>query len=139
VTLGAIVFAAVMAVFGAIEPARAVLLVPVAALTGLAFAAPIQAFAAAQKNDSPFASLFRFVITPMFIFSGTFFPVTQLPDLLQLVAYLTPLWHAVALARGIALDMLDPRLAAISVAYLGALAVAGLLASYRTFGRKLAE
>jgi lipooligosaccharide transport system permease protein len=139
VTLGAVVFAAVMAVFGAIEPARAVLLVPVAALTGLAFAAPIQAFAAAQKNDSPFASLFRFVITPMFIFSGTFFPVTQLPDLLQLVAYLTPLWHAVALARGIALDMLDPVLAVISVAYLGVLAVAGLLASYRTFGRKLAE
>ena len=82
VTFGAAVFALVMAIFGAIEAGRAVLLLPVAALTGLAFAAPIQAFAAAQKNDSAFASLFRFVITPMFIFSGTFFPVTQLPDLL---------------------------------------------------------
>jgi hypothetical protein len=55
------------------------------------------------------------------------------------VAYLTPLWHAVALARAIALDLVDPGLAAVNVAYLSALAVAGLLASYRTFGRKLAE
>jgi lipooligosaccharide transport system permease protein len=139
VTFGAAIFALVMALFGAIEPGRAALLLPVAALTGLAFAAPIQAFAAAQKNDSAFASLFRFVITPMFIFSGTFFPVTQLPDLLEVVAYLTPLWHAVALARAIALDMVDPLLAAINVTYLTALAVVGLLASYRTFGQKLTE
>jgi lipooligosaccharide transport system permease protein len=79
VTLGAAVFVLVMAVFGAIEPGRGLLLLPVAALTGLAFAAPIQAFSAAQKSDSAFASLFRFVIMPMFIFSGTFFPITQLP------------------------------------------------------------
>ena len=56
-----------------------------------------------------------------------------------MVAYLTPLWHAVALARGIALDIVDPPLAVINVAYLPAFAVVGLLASYRTFGRKLAE
>ena len=138
-TFGAAVFALVMALFGAIDPGRGVLLVPVAALTGFAFAAPIQAFAAAQRNDSPFASLFRFVITPMFIFSGTFFPVSQLPDLLQLVAYLTPLWHAVALARALALDMVDPALAIINVTYLSVLGIVGLLASYRTFGQKLAE
>ena len=139
VTFGASVFALVMVVFGAIEPARAILLLPVAALTGLAFAAPIQAFAAAQRNDNPFASLFRFVIMPMFIFSGTFFPVSQLPELLQVVAYLTPLWHAVALARAIALDVIDPILALVNVAYLSALVVLGLVASFRTFGRKLAE
>ena len=139
VTLGAIVFVAVMIVFGAIDPLRGILIIPVATLTGMAFAAPIQAFAAAQKNDAPFASLFRFVIMPMFIFSGTFFPISQLPELLQLVAFLTPLWHAVALARGIALDTLDAALALVSVAYLVTLMVVGLLWSYRSFGRKLAE
>ena len=139
VTLGAIVFVAVMIVFGAIDPLRGILIIPVATLTGMAFAAPIQAFAAAQKNDAPFASLFRFVIMPMFIFSGTFFPISQLPELLQLVAFLTPLWHAVALARGIALDMLDPALALVNVAYLVTLMIVGLLWSYRSFGRKLAE
>jgi lipooligosaccharide transport system permease protein len=139
VTFGAIVFVSVMAVFGAIDPGRALLLLPVATLTGLAFAAPIQAFAAAQKNDSAFASLFRFVIMPMFIFSGTFFPISQLPEVLQVVAFLTPLWHAVSLARGIALDVLDPALALVNVAYLSTLVVIGLLVSFRTFGRKLAE
>ncbi|HKZ91664.1 MAG TPA: ABC transporter permease [Candidatus Limnocylindrales bacterium] len=138
VTFGAVIFVAVMTVFGAVDPGRAVLLLPVATLTGLAFAAPIQAFAASQRNDNPFASLFRFVIMPMFIFSGTFFPITQLPELLQVVAVLTPLWHAVALARGIALDVLDPALAAVNVAYLSAFIVAGLLWSYRAFSQKLA-
>jgi lipooligosaccharide transport system permease protein len=138
-TLGAIVFLAVMVVFGATDLPHALLLLPVAVLTGLAFAAPIQAFAAAQTNDAPFAALFRFVIMPMFIFSGTFFPISQLPELLQVVAMLTPLWHAVALARGIALDLFDPPLALLNVTYLTAFVVVGLAASYRTFGRRLAE
>jgi lipooligosaccharide transport system permease protein len=138
-TLGAIVFLGVMVVFGATDGLHALAMLPVAVLTGLAFAAPIQAFAAAQTNDAPFAALFRFVIMPMFIFSGTFFPISQLPDLLQVVAMLTPLWHAVALARSIALDTFDPPLAIVHVTYLSALVVVGLLVSYRTFARKLTE
>ena len=64
---------------------------------------------------------------------------SRVDELLQLVAYLTPLWHAVSLARGIALEMLDPVVALINVAYLCAMLVVGLLWSYRTFSRKLAE
>lgn len=139
VTLGALVFVGVMVVFGAVELRHAPLLVVVAALTGLAFAAPIQAFAAAQKSDSPFANLFRFVIMPMFIFSGTFFPISQLPEVLQLVAVATPLWHAVSLSRGIALETLEPALALVNVTYLSLLAIVGLWLSFGTFGRKLAE
>jgi lipooligosaccharide transport system permease protein len=139
VTLGGIVFLGVMIAFGATDLAHAALMLPVTVLTGLAFAAPIQAFAAAQKNDTPFAWLFRFVIMPMFIFSGTFFPVSQLPELLQYVAYATPLWHAVSLSRGIALGMLDPQVAVVNVAYLSVFVVVGLAWSYRTFSRRLAE
>ena len=139
VTLGGVIFLGVMIVFGATDLPHALLMLPVTILTGLAFAAPIQAFAAAQTNDAPFATLFRFVIMPMFIFSGTFFPITQLPELLQYVAFLTPLWHAVSLSRGIALEMLDPRVAVINVAYLSAFVVVGLAWSYRTFSRRLAE
>jgi lipooligosaccharide transport system permease protein len=139
VTFGGTVFVGVMVLFGAVEPRFAPLLIAVAALTGLAFAAPIQAFAAAQTTDSTFASLFRFVIMPMFIFSGTFFPISQLPEVLQLVAVATPLWHAVSLARGIALETLQPAVALINVAYLVAMIVVGLAWSYRSFGRKLAE
>ena len=56
------------------------------------------AFTATQKNDSGFAALFRFVINPLFLFSGTFFPVDRLPDFLHVVAALTPLYHGVALS-----------------------------------------
>ncbi len=137
--VGAAVFLVVMVAFGATDAPHALAMLPVAVLTGLAFAGPIQAFSAAQTNDAPFATLFRFVIMPMFIFSGTFFPIGQLPELLQLVAVLTPLWHGVSLARGIALDTLEPTIAFINVAYLATLMVAGLLASYVTFQRRLAE
>jgi lipooligosaccharide transport system permease protein len=137
--LGAIVFAGVMVVFEAVDLDDAPALVVIATLTGLAFAAPIQAFAATQTNDANFANLFRFGIMPMFIFSGTFFPISQLPELLQLVAVATPLWHAVSLARGVALDTLEPGLALLNLAYLLTMTAAGLLWSIRSFSRKLAE
>jgi lipooligosaccharide transport system permease protein len=137
--LGAVVFGAVMVLFGAVEPLAAVLMLPAALLTGLAFAAPIQAFAALQRNDNPFSALFRFVIIPMFIFSGTFFPVSQLPALVEWVAYLTPLWHGVSLTRGIALGTLDPLVALVNVAVLGAFLIVGAWASVAAFGRKLAQ
>ena len=139
VTFGGVVFLAVMVLFGATDIPHAVAMLPVATLVGVAFAAPIQAFAASQTNDNPFAALFRFVIMPMFIFSGTFFPVSQLPEVLQIVAYLTPLWHGVALSRAIALDVVDPTLALVNITVLTSFAVVGLLVSYRTFRAKLAE
>ena len=74
-----------------------------AVLTGMAFATPIFAFAATRDTDSGFAMLFRFGIVPMFLFSGTFFPVSQLPDWLEPVAYAVPLWHGVDLCRDLAL------------------------------------
>ena len=55
------------------------LALPAAVLTGLAFATPIIAFSATQRRDSGFNVLFRFGITPLFLFSGTFFPLDQLP------------------------------------------------------------
>jgi lipooligosaccharide transport system permease protein len=138
-TVGGMVFLGVMIVFGATDVAHAILMLPVTTLTALAFAGPIQAFSASQTDDAPFATLFRFVIMPMFIFSGTFFPISQLPELLQYVAVLTPLWHAVSLSRGIALEMLDPAMAVINVAYLSAFVFAGLAWSFRSFSRRLAE
>ena len=138
-TLGASVFLAVMVLFGATDVPHAIAMLPAAVLTGVAFAAPIQAWSATQTTDNGFAALFRFVITPMFIFSGTFFPITQLPDLLQLVAVLTPLWHGVALTRAIALDVVDPLLALVNITVLVSFASVGLLVSMRTFTRRLAE
>ncbi len=81
--------------------------------------------------------VFRFVLIPLFLFSGTFFPVTQLPAWIRPVAYLTPLWHGVALCRGISLGTLTAGGASCTSATWRALAVAGLVAGQRTYRRRL--
>lgn len=131
------VFVLVAMLFGAVDLLRGIAMIPAAILTGLAFAGPIMAFSATQKSDGNFAALFRFVITPLFLFSGTFFPVTQLPPLIQPIAYLTPLWHGVSLARGIALGTTDLTLALVNIAFLLAFAIVGTLITGYTFSRRL--
>jgi len=132
-----LVFMAVMAGFGALEFPLGVLALPAAVLTGLAFAAPVAAYAAWIHNDAGFAALLRFGIVPMFLFSGTFFPVDQLPGLLQPVAYATPLWHGVSLSRSLALGDVDLAMALVNVAYLGALVVFGFWLARRRFAKRM--
>src|SRR5262245_31804758 len=131
------VFLVAMAAFGAVSSPWALASLPVAVLTGLAFAAPVEAFAVTREKDQGFAMLFRFGMIPLFLFSGTFFPVTQLPGWLQPVAYATPLWHGVALCRALNLGTADLGQVAIDVAYLAAVTTAGLLAGHRSYRRRL--
>jgi lipooligosaccharide transport system permease protein len=96
-------FAIVEVLFGAVPiPAAAAALVP-STITGLAFAAPIAAYTAHLRDDNGLSMLFRFGIVPLFLFSGTFFPISQLPAWMQPVAFFTPLWHGVEWTRGWAL------------------------------------
>jgi lipooligosaccharide transport system permease protein len=97
------VFTLVIVAFGAAHSPLVVLGIPVAVLTGMAFAGPISAFSATQRNPNKFNVIFRFGITPLFLFSGTFFPIEQLPSFLRPVAWLSPLWHGVDLTRGLVL------------------------------------
>jgi lipooligosaccharide transport system permease protein len=123
--------------FGATRSAWVVLAWPAATLTGLAFAAPIAAWAVLLKTESTFAYLFRFVMMPLMLFSGTFFPLSQLPGWLRAVAYATPLWHGVALCRGLSLGTASLPGALGHVAYLAVLAAAGIWAGDRTYRRRL--
>lgn len=136
-TTSATLFLAVLVLFGAAASPLAVLAVPAAVLTALAFAAPITAFAARLDNDTGFSVLQRFLILPMFLFSGTFFPVGQLPAFFEWVAYLTPLWHGVALSRGLALGTLDAGSALLHVGYLGLWLAAGGALALRSFRWRL--
>jgi lipooligosaccharide transport system permease protein len=122
---------------GAMESPWAVLGLPVAVLCGMAYAAPVFAFAIRQEVDSGFAMLFRFAILPMFLFSGTFFPVDQLPGWLEPIAWLTPLWHAVDLCRALALETATALAATGHVAYLLLWSGAGLGLAVRSFRRRL--
>jgi lipooligosaccharide transport system permease protein len=103
IALAAGAFLIVMLPFGAVGSAWAVLAPAVAVLVGLAVAAPMFAFSATVRSDNLLAVLFRFALLPMVLFSGVFFPVSQLPALLQPVAWVLPLWHGVELCRAAAL------------------------------------
>jgi lipooligosaccharide transport system permease protein len=132
-------FVIVMILFQATDVLRGIAMIPIAILTGLAFALPIMAFTVTRKGDASFPAINRFIITPLFIFSGVFFPVTQLPDFLQPIAFLTPLWNGVALARGIALGALDAPLAAYNLTVLAVYCAVGLYAATVTFPRRLVQ
>lgn len=137
VTLTSAAFLAVAFALGAIRSPEAVLALPVAALCGLAHSAPTFAFAARQENDAGFNVLFRFVVMPMFLFSGTFFPVDQLPALVQPVAWLTPLWHAVQLCRDLSTGTATLAAGAGHVGYLLVWVVLGTLAAAAALRRRL--
>jgi lipooligosaccharide transport system permease protein len=138
-TMNCGVFLALIAVFGATRSPLAIASLPVAVLTGLAFAPALMGWAVTRTRDTSFSVLMRFVMVPMFLFSGTFFPVTQLPGWLQPVAYVSPLWHGVELCRTLSLGTTDLSGAAVHAAYLLALAAAGYAAALRTYQRRLHE
>src|SRR4051794_10939978 len=138
IALVSVAFTVVTALLGlAVSAAGAVLALLAAILTGLAFASPIAAFSATRQNEQGFSLLYRFGMIPMFLFSGTFFPVSQLPDAIRWLAYLSPLWHGVALCRGLALDRGAVAALMAHALVLATLAVAGVAAARRTYRRRL--
>jgi lipooligosaccharide transport system permease protein len=133
----AAIYLAVLAGFGAIKSPFALAAWPSAVLLGLAFSAPVAALAAWLERDEGFNALFRFGIMPLFLFSGTFFPISRLPEGVRVLAYVTPLWHGVDLMRHLTLGTpsLWPSLG--HVAYLALWACVGLFLARRTFTRRL--
>ncbi|HEY7105468.1 MAG TPA: ABC transporter permease [Acidimicrobiia bacterium] len=98
-TMAATVFLAIAAVLGGVPSFWGLLAIPAAVLGALAIAAPLSAWAVERESDGAFSVVMRIVVFPLFLFSGTFFPVSRLPDWLEPVALLSPLYHAVELCR----------------------------------------
>ncbi|GGM53531.1 transport permease protein [Longimycelium tulufanense] len=138
--LSALVYLVIAALLGAVASPGAILALPVAVLTGMAFGAPLAAYSATLDTEGQqFSVVFRFIVMPMMLFAGTFFPIEQLPAWVRPLAWITPLWHGNELARGVTLGGLDPLPALGHVAYLLALLVAGVLLTRRMFDRRLAS
>jgi lipooligosaccharide transport system permease protein len=81
--------------------------------------------------------LMRFGIIPMYLFSGTFFPVTQLPAGVRPIAYLTPLWHGVDLCRSLALGTATGAGVVLHVGYLALWTAAGAVLMVSRFRKRL--
>ncbi len=137
-TAAVTVFALIAALFGAFESAWALVAVPAAVLCGLAHAAPVAAFAITRRIEMSIAAFYRFVVLPMSLFSGAFFPVSQLPVGVEQAAYMTPLWHGVDLCRDLALGEAAVASSLGHVAYLTLWLVGGYLLALRLYSRRLA-
>ena len=137
VTVG--IYYLVILLFGAVPSMWGMLTIPIAALTGMAIGLAITAYTSRIEEDrGQMAMLMRFGITPMFLFSGTFFPLDQLPALLQPLGWLSPLWHGTELGRVAAYGAVEPVwLTVTHVGYLMSLVVIGLWSARRTFTRRL--
>jgi lipooligosaccharide transport system permease protein len=130
-------YLAVAAAFGGVHSPWGIVAVPVGTLTGVAFAAPLMAFAATTDSENSFALVFRLAVIPLFLFSGTFFPISQLPLALRVLAEILPLSHGVRLCRDAALGSGVGAAAAGDLAYLVVLAVAGVVVARRAYSRRL--
>lgn len=137
VTVIGTVFVTVAAAFGAVPLQRGLLALGPAVLTGVAFCAALSAVVVRLGSDQLLSGLQRFVVVPLFLFSGTFFPVEQLPDAAATVARVLPLWHGVQLTRALALDTAPALPWAVHLAVVLGLLVAGLVAGAVSFDRRL--
>lgn len=113
------------------------LAVPFGVLTGVAFAAPMTAWSATRETDTSYPTINRFVIMPLFLFGGAFYPVSQLPDWMEPIAKATPLWHGVQLTRDAVHGRLELGSTLVHVAVLTSLAAVGWFLAARSFARRL--
>lgn len=134
------VFMLVLAPFGVFATWwGAVLAFGAQVLTGMAFATVVFAFTTRLHNPEGFGLVYRLGVFPLFLFSGAFFPISNLGPVLEWVARCTPLWHGVNLSRMLTLDLVDWRLAAWNTAVLLVMALAGWRWSVTGLTRRLAS
>jgi lipooligosaccharide transport system permease protein len=140
VVIAAAVFLGIAALFGAVRSWWSLAVLPATALLGVAVAAPVFAFTATRESGTNyFAFLQRFVVIPMTLFAGVYYPVTNLPALVQPLVWVSPLWHGVELCRAATQGHAEPWALAGHVGYLLAWAAVGLWFAVRLFRRRLSD
>jgi lipooligosaccharide transport system permease protein len=133
--LYAVGFMGVMVALGLVVSPWVVLAVPAALLLGFAFGAVGMAATSFMKTWQDF-DLIQLVVLPMFLFSGTFYPLDAYPDAIRVIVQLTPLYQGVDLIRSLTVGAISPVLL-FHVAYLALMGVAGLVVTSRRLDKLL--
>ena len=141
VTFTAVIYWLVMLAFGVLESPRAWLAIFTAIMAGAAFGAMMQALAGMLENEDIFFTVLnRFVIMPLFLFSGTFYPLTNMPIYLQWIGWISPLWHATELGRWLTYGHeISSLMLYTHFIFLNSLLFIGIIASRRIFTRRLGK
>jgi lipooligosaccharide transport system permease protein len=137
----AVLYWLVMLAFGVLESPRAWLAIFTAVMAGAAFGAFMQALAGFLENENVFFTIVeRFIIMPLFLFSGTFYPLTNMPIYLQWIGWISPLWHATELGRWLTYGSeISTQMLFVHFIFLNSILVVGLIASRRIFTRRLGK
>jgi len=137
----AVIYWFVMLAFGVLESPRAWLAIFTAVMAGAAFGAMMQALAGMLENEDIFFTVLqRFVIMPLFLFSGTFYPLTNMPIYLQWIGWISPLWHATELGRWLSYGHeISTLMLYTHFIFLNSLLLIGIIASRRIFTRRLGK
>lgn len=136
-----VLYLLVMMLFGATPSAWSWVLVPIAILTGLSFGVPLLAYAASVREDKgQFPMVMRFIVTPLFLFSGTFFPLDNLPLGVRWIGWISPIWHGTELGRGVSYGYQEPLwLIAVHLVFLLVLVIGGWHLAKKQFVRRLGQ
>ncbi len=137
IVVGSTLYVIVLTLFGLVESPLAVLAPLVAGLVAMSFTAPVSAFSASRESDEGFSLISRLIFTPLFLFSGAFFPVSQLPVAVSWISRVTPVWHGVELCRHLINGEMQPLDDLAHIAVIVLWIVAGWLAARRTFSNRL--
>ncbi|MFZ0528939.1 MAG: ABC transporter permease [Propionicimonas sp.] len=137
----AALFWAILVLLGATTLGWSWLMIPIAALAGMAFGAPLLAYSATLENEGfEFSMIQRFVVMPMFLFAGTFYPLETMPPYVQVIGWLSPMWHGTQLARLVSYGM--PQTGwqiAVHLGFLTVLLAVGAGFAVRNFVARLAR
>ena len=134
-------YSGVLYLFGAMDSPHAYLAIPIAIFAGSSFGAVMLAFASHINNEDMFFTIVgRFLIGPMFLFSGTFYPLSTLPIGLQFFGWISPLWHATELGRFATYGHhISPTMVVVHILFLLFMLVLGLVFAFRQYTRRLAK
>lgn len=135
------IYGTIIYLFGGFTSARGWLAIPTALAASAAFGAFIMGIAAWAKNDdSFFMVLGRFVMMPLFLFSGTFYQLSSMPFYLRWIGWLSPLWHTTELGRFLTYGHhVSPVMFVVHIGYLIAMFSFGMYFSHQQFARRLAK
>lgn len=136
---GVSVYSGLLYLFGAMNSPHSYLAIPIAIFSGAAFGAVMLAFASYTENEDKFFTIVgRFIVGPMFLFSGTFYPLTNMPLAVQIFGWVSPLWHSIELGRYATYGhKLSMTMVVVHFTYLLAMLVFGLFFAFRQYSRRL--
>ncbi len=137
----AFMYGGILVAFSAINIAHLPALMLASIFAGMGFAAVMMAAASFVRDDDGFFAIVgRFIIAPMFMFSGTFYPIEKTPIYLQWIGWISPLWHSTNMGRNLSYGhQVAPWLMVVHFAYLAALYYIGFRVAARQFKKRLAE